>query len=85
VRVAWSGTSDMHSFLLRLEREPFTSVIMETLVAGEQRSLTFSGLSLKSGALHRVVIFAFSNDLYTPGAVASPANLSAYVSKSFTP
>ena len=85
VRVDWSGTSDMHSFLLRLEREPFTSVIMETLVAGEQRSLTFSGLSLKSGALHRVVIFAFSNDLYTPGAVASPANLSAYVSKTFTP
>ena len=85
VTVDWSGTSEMHSFLLRLEQEPFTSVITETMVPGEQRSLTFAGLSLKSGVLHRVVIFAFSNDLYTPGAVASPAHLSAYVSETFTP
>jgi hypothetical protein len=84
VRVEWSATSDMHSFLLRLEQEPFTSVITETIVSGEQSSLTFNGLSLESGVSHRVVIFAFSNDLYTPGAVASPANLSAYVSKTFT-
>jgi hypothetical protein len=88
VRVEWSGTSDMHSFLLRLEKEPYstdTSVITETIVAGEQRSLTFRGLSLTNGAEHRVVIFAFSNDLYTPRAMASPANFSAYVSETFTP
>ncbi|HEX5840584.1 MAG TPA: LecA/PA-IL family lectin [Anaerolineales bacterium] len=85
VKVEWSGAAEMHSFLVRLEQEPFTSVIMETLVSGEQRSLTFSGLSLKSGVEHRVVIFAFSNDLYTPGAMTSPANLSAYVSETFTP
>ena len=35
--------------------------------------------------MDRVVIFAFSNDLQTPGAVVGPANLSAYVSKTFTP
>ena len=75
----------MHSFLLRLERDPFTSAITETILAGEQRSLTFNGLALRSGVSHRVVIFAFSNDLYAPGAVASPANLSAYVSTTFTP
>lgn len=85
VRVEWSGTSEMHSFLLRLEQEPFTSVVTETLVAGEQRSLTFRGLSLKSGVSHRVVIFAFSNDLYTPGEVTSPANFSAFVSETFMP
>ena len=85
VGIEWSGTSAMHSFLLRLEQEPFTSVIAETIVAGEQRSLTFSGLSLESGVEHRIVIFAFSNDLYTPGIVTSPANLSADVSKTFTP
>ena len=85
VSVEWSGTSDMHSFLLRLEQDPFTSVISETIVVGEQHSLTFSGLSLKRGVEHRIVIFAFSNDLYTPGVVTSPANLSAYVSKTFTP
>ena len=88
VRVEWSGTSEMHSFLLRLEKEPYstdTSVITETIVAGEQRNLTFHGLSLTNGAEHRIVIFAFSNDLYTPGAMASPANFSAYVSETFTP
>jgi hypothetical protein len=88
VRVEWSGTSDMRSFLLRLEKEPYstdTSVITETIVAGEQRSLTFRGLSLTKGVEHRVVIFAFSSDLYTPGTMASPANFSAYVSETFTP
>ncbi|HSL28772.1 MAG TPA: hypothetical protein VK900_06185 [Anaerolineales bacterium] len=88
VRVDWSGTADMRSFLLRLEKEPFatdTSVIAETVVGGEQRSLTFRGLSLQSGVSYRIVIFAFSNDLYTPGAIASPANFSASVSETFRP
>lgn len=30
-------------------------------------------------------VLAFSNDLHTPEAVVSPANLSAYVSQTFTP
>ena len=88
VRVDWSGTAAMRSFLVRLEREPFatdTSFITERVVEGEGRSLTFGGLSLTSGVVHRVVIFAFSNDLHTPGAVTSPANLSADVSDTFTP
>jgi hypothetical protein len=62
-----------------------TSVITETIVPGEQRSLTFSGLSLTSWVEHRVVIFAYSNDLYTPSTVTSPANISAYVSETFIP
>jgi hypothetical protein len=88
VSVDWSGTSEMRSFLLRLEKEPYateSSVITETIVGGEQRSLTFSGMSLIAGVEHRVVIFAVSNDIYTPGAVISPANLSADVSQTFTP
>ncbi len=34
---------------------------------------------------HGVVIFAVSNDIYTPGAIASPANFSAYMSETFIP
>ncbi len=88
VRVDWTSTTDMRSFLLRLEKEPYTtdtSVIMETVVGGEERSLTFQGLSLTNGTEHRVVIFAISNDIYAPDAIASPANFSAYVSETFMP
>ena len=84
VSVDWSATSEMRSFLVRLERVPFDGVIAETVVAGSERSLTFNGLSLTSGTLHRVVIFAFYNDIKTPGSVTSPADLSAD-SETFTP
>jgi len=84
VTFRWTATSAAQSFLVRINPLPFAGVITsEVIVSGSNRTATLSGLSLTRGATYQALVFAFSLDVKTPGAIAGQFNVSTH-SISFT-
>jgi hypothetical protein len=76
--VAWTQPGGAHSFLVRVNPVPFTSITDEKIVSRGSSSAAFSGLTLTSGATYQVTVFAFSQDLLTPELFADVFNISAH-------
>jgi hypothetical protein len=77
VSIQWTALSSAKSFLVRVNPTPFTgAVTVERVESGDTRSTTFSGLTLPDGT-YQAVVFAFDNDVITPGALGTGFNIGA--------
>lgn len=78
VALEWTAPSEAGSFLVRVNPIPFTGVTGELVLSGDTRNVILTGLPLVSGTLYQAVVFAFSNDVKTPGGISSPFNIGAH-------
>jgi subtilisin family serine protease len=73
--VTWQGTSGHQSYEVRILSIPWDARdTAAQVVSGASRSVTFSGLSLVSGATYLVEVVAFSTDLLSPGVLPAQTN-----------
>jgi hypothetical protein len=75
VMIQWTAASEARSFLVRVTPAPVASTVTaETVVAGDARTATFTGLTLAPGASYEASVFALSQDVKTPGPIQGPFN-----------
>jgi pimeloyl-ACP methyl ester carboxylesterase len=73
----WIAPTGTRSFLVRVNPLPFTgSVTREMVVPAATRTATFTSLPLVAGAQYQAVVFALSQDVITPDAIAGAFNMS---------
>jgi murein DD-endopeptidase MepM/ murein hydrolase activator NlpD len=78
VTVSWTAEQTAPSFLVRINPIPFTGITGEMVVPGNTRTLTLPNLTLLGGQPYQAVIFAFSQDVRTPGPLVGPFNIGAH-------
>ena len=77
VRVRWEASTDVRSFLLRVNPFPYTAgnITREIVLSGGTRSMSFTGLPLVRGKQYQVSLFAFSKNLRIPVSTRGPFNV----------
>jgi surface antigen len=78
ISVKWTSASGSNSFLVRVNPAPWDGTITaERALPSAARSASFQNLSFTAGRSYQVVVWAFSDDITTPGPVARPFNLAS--------
>jgi surface antigen len=79
VAMTWVADTNSLSFLVRVNPAPFSGAITkEMIVPGNARTATLNGLSLVTGTQYQAVVFAFSNDVQSPGPLVGQFQVSAH-------
>jgi hypothetical protein len=82
IMVTWKTPEEARSYLLRVNRSPWpgSSDGERVVIVPPNRTLAeavIGNLSLKIGSHYQIVVWAFSDNIKTPGPIATPFNIAS--------